>query len=108
MLDEIELDLGLSIGGASFRKSEKPKLNGVDVDPRENEIKTAVLRSTTSSPIALSEPETALLDKREIQALRRQRSEEEARREEKPRTERLPNGRTTTIAGEKEREKYGH
>lgn len=81
MLEEIELELGLSIGGASFRKSEKPKFNGVDVDPRENEIKTAVLRSTTSSPIALSEPETALLDKREIQALRRQ--EAKRKREEK-------------------------
>lgn len=77
----MELDLGLSIGGASFRKSEKPKSNGVDVDPRENEIKAAVLRSTTSSPMALSEPESAVLDKREIQAMRRQ--EAKRKREEK-------------------------
>ncbi|KAM5563020.1 ninja-family protein AFP4 [Rosa sericea] len=78
--EEIELDLGLSIGGASFRKPEKPKLNGGD------EIQTAavVRSSSTVSPAAFSEPESAVVDpqaKREIQALRRQ--EAKRKREEK-------------------------
>lgn len=77
---EIELDLGLSIGG-SFRKSEKlkpvflfdPRSNGLDADLRENQ--TSFSRSCTS-PVSL-EPadQSAPLDpqtKREIHALRRQ------------------------------------
>ncbi|KAL6271158.1 hypothetical protein ACE6H2_028069 [Prunus campanulata] len=71
--EEIELDLGLSIGG-SFRKPEKLQLvNGFGLDRREKENQTAS-----------SEPESALLDsqtKREIQALRRQ--EAKRKREEK-------------------------
>ncbi|XP_062021943.1 uncharacterized protein LOC133738422 [Rosa rugosa] len=75
--EEIELDLGLSIGGASFRK---PELNGGD------EIQTAavVRSSSTATPAAFSEPESAVVDpqaKREIQAQRRQ--EAKRKREEK-------------------------
>ncbi|XP_004290175.1 PREDICTED: ninja-family protein AFP2-like [Fragaria vesca subsp. vesca] len=83
--EEIELDLGLSIGSASFRRSEKPKLDGGDT--RENEYQTvAVVRSssTVSPPMTLSEAESDVLDplaRREIQALRRQ--EAKRKREEK-------------------------
>lgn len=93
--DEIELDLGLSIGG-SFRNSGKWKpvdlgllsspspfdsrSNGIDSDLRENQ--TTFSRSSASTTSL--EAETAPLDpqtKREIQALRRQ--EAKKKRQEK-------------------------
>ncbi|KAB2636595.1 ninja-family protein [Pyrus ussuriensis x Pyrus communis] len=84
--EEIELDLGLSIGG-SFRRPENSKLaNGFDVAPRENKHQTLPSQPhvPSPSPIEPSEPESARLDpqtKREMQALRRQ--EAKRKREEK-------------------------
>ncbi|XP_050364015.1 uncharacterized protein LOC126782747 [Argentina anserina] len=80
--EEIELDLGLKIGGGSFRRSEKLKLNGGEKGPQM----VTVLRcnSSTVSPATLSEPESVVVHpflKREIQALRRQ--EAKRKREEK-------------------------
>lgn len=78
--DEIELDLGLSIGG-SFRKSEKFKSvflfdsrsNGFDADLSDNQ--TSFSRSCTSPTSLVPADQSAPLDpqtKREIHALRRQ------------------------------------
>ncbi|XP_048422734.1 ninja-family protein Os03g0419100-like [Pyrus x bretschneideri] len=84
--EEIELDLGLSIGG-SFRRPENSKLaNGFDVAPRESEYQTLPSQPHVPSPSTIepSEPESARLDpqtKREMQALRRQ--EAKRKREEK-------------------------
>ncbi|KAM1031704.1 hypothetical protein ACFX2C_035458 [Malus domestica] len=84
--EEIELDLGLSIGG-SFGRPENSKLaNGFDVAPRENEHQTLPSQphAPSPSPMEQSEPESARLDpqtKREMQALRRQ--EAKRKREEK-------------------------
>ncbi|GMN50270.1 hypothetical protein TIFTF001_019417 [Ficus carica] len=85
--EELELELGLSIG-SSFRKlSETPKLveresgfqfdsrsNGFHLDMKESQTTPSTSRSSTTSPTAV-ETECAVLDlktKREIHALRRQ------------------------------------
>ncbi|KAF3435942.1 hypothetical protein FNV43_RR23034 [Rhamnella rubrinervis] len=85
--DEIELDLGLSIGG-SFGKSEKLKpvflfdsgSNVFDADLRENQ--TSFSRSCTSPTPLEPADQSAPLDpqtKREIHALRRQEAKKKQR-----------------------------
>ncbi|PON59368.1 Ninja family [Trema orientale] len=98
-VSEIELDLGLSIGGTTFRRSEttsKPveiDQSGLSFDSiptkgfslylREVQTTSASRSSTSPAATAVSEPpESAILDqktKREIQALRRQEAKKKQR-----------------------------